>query len=82
VYRENIVSDGVGQRPAVMEKWLNIIPHAGFAAGTGSRPGGNSLGSLRIKMRLRKPIREAVRYYESLADVNAATTKAHSYGGK
>ena len=56
VYRENIMSDGLGQKPAVIEKWLNVIPVAGFAAGTGSRPSSTTLGSLRIKMRLRRPI--------------------------
>jgi len=65
VYRENIMSDGLGQKPAVVEKWLNIIPVSGFAAGSGSKPSSSSLGSLRIKMRLRRPIREAVRYYEN-----------------
>ena len=33
-------------------------------------------------MRLRKPIREAVRYYESLADVNKATANTFTPGVK
>lgn len=52
-----------GNLPAVFEKHLNILPSPGVA---GELPGSvQSLGTLRIKMRMRKPIQEAARFFEA-----------------
>jgi len=76
VYRENLIAESLAQKGAVIEKHLNVVPAPGFTGSLAMRTEVPSLGSLRIKMRLRKPIQEAMRYYRDMTEVRDTTRSA------
>ena len=83
VYRENLIADGMAQKGAVIEKQLNVVPAPGISGSLAMRTEVASLGNLRVKMRLRKPIQEAMRYYRDRTEVRDTTRSASaSKGGK
>jgi len=76
VYGERFVADSIAQKPAVIEKLLNIVPSPGLAGSRSSQNSDASLGTLRIKMRMRKPIQDAMRFHRDMTDVKNTTRAA------
>ena len=66
----------------VIEQHLNIVAAPGLSGATAAAGGKAHLGTLRIKMRLRKPISEAARYHKDRDEVKAATRAATTAAGK
>ena len=87
---EALLSDLVNAAPhlshtgeqVVIEQHLNIVAAPGLSGATAAAGGKAHLGTLRIKMRLRKPISEAARYHKDMDEVKAATRAATTVAGK
>ena len=75
------LSDHMGDS-VVIEQHLNIVAAPGLSGATAAAGGKAHLGTLRIKMRLRKPISEAARYHKDMGEVRAATRAATTAAGK
>ena len=83
VYGERLVADSLAQKTAVIEKHVNIIPSPALSGALSTKAGANSsLGSLRIKMRMRKPVQEAMRFHRDMGDVRDTTRAASTAAGK
>ena len=77
---ELIFNEGYGTSiQPVIQKQLNISPAPGL---TSNVSGGVSLGSLGIKMRLRKPIADMKRFHRDMDEVKNATLKAENLNFK
>ena len=70
VFTERMVADSLAHKTAVIERFVNILPAPGFIDSLSDK---QSLGQLRIKMRMRKPISEAMRFHREMGEVRDNT---------
>jgi len=81
VFGERFIADSLASKTAVIEQHLNIIPDSALT-GSLSQAAVKSLGSIKIKMRLRKPIQEIYRFHNNVTDIKNTTRAAGTAAGK
>lgn len=67
--------------PPTLERELEIFPAPGVSGSLAMRPENTILGKLKIKMRLRKPVRELLRRVKDQADLDNTTRAAGTAAG-
>mmetsp|Transcript_20877 Transcript_20877/g.32225 ORF Transcript_20877/g.32225 Transcript_20877/m.32225 type:complete len:236 (+) Transcript_20877:1589-2296(+) len=66
VYGASIISDKIASKPPLLKKELFILPTPGLRS---VLPPNTTLGTLRVKTRLRKSILEALKFHKNMAEI-------------
>jgi len=72
VYGRSIIAEKISNKAPQMKKEVYILPAPGFES---IIPPNSTLGRLQVKIRLRKPILEALKFHKNLSEIKAAEAR-------